>query len=74
MYKYTEHQKYKVFNFHSIKTIETLKSWLHADTSKLMVLTGEDRIGKTYILEAACFEETENGLPYVVEIDNGILG
>ncbi len=74
MCTYTEQQKYQIFNFHPPETIETLKTWLHADTSKPMVLTGETKIGRSYVIEAACFQETHNNLPYrVIHVDNGVL-
>ena len=64
--KLTPEQKYSLLNFHPSRLQEEIKRWLTEENCSALILTGERTIGRSYLLEAACFEQNFQGKPFVV--------
>ncbi len=67
--------KYTHYNFHPLQHIDKIQAWLQqTETYQPLVLRGMTGIGKEYLLEAACYQQTFNKLPTLVfTIDNNML-
>ncbi len=70
----TQQEKYQLFNLHPQSVIDDITHWLHDETGKPLVVTGETGIGRSYVVKAACLNAVYNERPFqVITIGNEIL-